>query len=82
MAWRGFFFDLGTCMCQNIKCSGRGSGCGSGEPMRASREAQTRSRERPALERGGLSPEGASGPRARRSLARGGVWPSSEVESR
>jgi hypothetical protein len=32
------------------------------------------------LERGGESPEGASGPRARRRLARGGVRPSSEAE--
>jgi hypothetical protein len=68
-AWRGFIFDLGACMCQNIKCSGRGSRYGGGEPVRASSEADTRSR-------------GGSGPRARRSLARGGVQPSSEAESR
>jgi hypothetical protein len=35
-----------------------------------------------SLERGGVSPEGASIPRARRSLARGGVQPSSEAEFR
>jgi hypothetical protein len=33
------------------------------------------------LERGGDSSEGASGPRARRRLARGGVRPSSEAEN-
>jgi hypothetical protein len=35
-----------------------------------------------ALERGAVSPEGASSPRARWSLTRGGVQPLSEVESR
>jgi hypothetical protein len=75
--WRGFAFDLGVCMCQKIKCSGRGSG----EPVRASSEAESRSRGCLALERDGVSPEGASSPRARRSLARGGVQPSSEAES-
>jgi hypothetical protein len=49
-------------LCQNIKCSGQGSGCGSSEPVRA-------------------SSEGASSPRARQSLARGGVQPSNEAES-
>jgi hypothetical protein len=39
-------------------------------------------RVRPTLERGGVSPEGASDPRARRSFARGGVRPSSEAEFR
>jgi hypothetical protein len=33
-----------------------------------------------ALERGGDSPEAASGPRARRRFTKGGVRPSSEVE--
>jgi hypothetical protein len=33
-----------------------------------------------SLERGGVSPKGASSPRTRRSLTRGGVQPSSEVE--
>jgi hypothetical protein len=37
-------------------------------------------RGRPALERGGTSPEGASGPRARRNLARGGDRSSSEAK--
>jgi hypothetical protein len=106
-AWRRFVFDLGAYMCQNIKCSGRGSRCGSGEPMRAlseaeslleggvwpSSEAESHPRGRPALERGeispeeasslergGISPEGVTSPRARWSLARGGVQPSSEAE--
>jgi hypothetical protein len=39
-------------------------------------------RTRESLERGGVSPEGASIPRARRSFARGGVHPSSEAEFR
>jgi hypothetical protein len=59
-AWRGFAFDLGACMCQNIKDPSQGSRYGGGEP-------------RENLERGGDSLEGASGPRARRRLARGGV---------
>jgi hypothetical protein len=50
--------------------------------MRASSEAGSRSRGCLALERGGASPEGASNPRVRRSLTRGGVQPSSEAESR
>jgi hypothetical protein len=37
-------------------------------------------RAREALERGGTSPEGATGPRARRGLTRGGVLPSSEAD--
>jgi hypothetical protein len=48
--------------------------------MRASSEAETRSRGCLALERGGTSPEGASSPRAKRNLTRGGVQPSSEAE--
>jgi hypothetical protein len=79
-AWRGFIFDLGACMCQNIKCSGRGSRYGGGEPVRASSEADTRSRGGLALERGGASPEGASSPRARRSLVSAVLCPSSETE--
>jgi hypothetical protein len=47
--------------------------------MRASSEAETRSRGCLALERGGTSPEGASNPRAKRNLTRGGVQPSSEA---
>jgi hypothetical protein len=39
-------------------------------------------RTRESLERGGVSPEGASSPRARWSFARGGVQPSSEAEFR
>jgi hypothetical protein len=80
---------------QNIKCPSRGSGCGSGEPARASSEEESRPRRRPALERDGVSPEGASVPRARWTLTRGGrpalkrdrvspkggAQPSSEAES-
>jgi hypothetical protein len=66
--WHGFVFDLGACMCQNIKCSGRGSGCGSGEPVRASSEAESRSRGCLALERGGVSLEGVSSPRVRSEM--------------
>jgi hypothetical protein len=53
--WRGFVFHLGACMCQNIKCFGRGSRWGAASPWE---------------------------PRVRRSLARGGIQPSSEAESR
>jgi hypothetical protein len=67
---------------QNIKCSGRGSGCGSGEPTRASSEAESHLRGRLALERGRISPEVSSSPRARRNPTREGIQPSSEVESR
>jgi hypothetical protein len=58
-------------------------------------EAEFRPRGRPALDRGGVSPEGASNPRlrrsfargassprSRRSFARGGVQPSIEEEFR
>jgi hypothetical protein len=48
--------------------------------MRSSSEAEPRSRGRPAPERGGTSLEGASSPRARRNLTRGGDQPSSEAE--
>jgi hypothetical protein len=48
--------------------------CGGG-PTRASSEAESRPRVRIALERGGVSPEGASDPRARRSFARGDSSP-------
>jgi hypothetical protein len=68
-------------LCQNIKCFGQGSGCGSGEPTRASSEAESHLRGRPALERGGIPPEGASSPRALWSLTRGGVRPSSAAKS-
>jgi hypothetical protein len=63
--------------------------------VRASSEAESCPRGRLALERGGVSPEGASSPLARRSLTegassplarrsltRGGVQPSSEAECR
>jgi hypothetical protein len=48
--------------------------------MRSSSEAEPCSRGRLALGRGGTSPEGATGPRARRKLTRGGDQPSSEAE--
>jgi hypothetical protein len=70
-------------LCQNIKCSGRGSGCGSGEPARASSEVESHPRGRPALERGEVLPEGGvqpsseaeSHPRGRQALERDGVSP-------
>jgi hypothetical protein len=74
-AWRRFVFDLGACRCQNIKCSGRGSRYGGGETARDSSEAEPHPRGRPALERGGDSPVGASSPRARQNLTRGGRPP-------
>jgi hypothetical protein len=63
---RGFVFDPGTCMCQNIKCSGWGSRYGGGEPVRASSEAETRAR--------GVRPSSEA------ELTRGGIPPSSEAE--
>jgi hypothetical protein len=39
-------------------------------------------RTRESLEQGGDPPKGAHSPRVRRSPARGGAWPSSEVEFR
>jgi hypothetical protein len=79
--------------CQSIQCSGRGSWCGvmglrrprarrrlAQGCIRPSSEVEVRPRGRQALERGGGSPEGASGPRARWRLTRGGVRPSSEAE--
>jgi hypothetical protein len=78
---------------QSIKCSSQGSGRGCRELGATSSKAKIRPRGRPALERGGDSPKGASsprarwrshgaasGPRARRRFARGGVRPSSEAE--
>jgi hypothetical protein len=50
--------------------------------VRASSEAETRSRGRLALERGETTSEGVSSPRARRSLTQGGVRPSSGAEFR
>jgi hypothetical protein len=43
--------------------------------VRASSEAEPHPRGRPALERGGTSPEGAFSPRARRNLTRGVTSP-------
>jgi hypothetical protein len=68
-------------LCQNIKCSGWGSGCGSCEPAWASSEEESHPKGCPALERGGIPPEGASGPRAMRSLGGMEVHPSSKAES-
>jgi hypothetical protein len=47
--------------------------------VRASSEAEPHPRGRPALKRGGTSPEGASDPRARRSLGGTVVYPLSEA---
>jgi hypothetical protein len=55
--------------------------CGGG-PTQASSEVESHMRVRIALERGKVSPEGASSPRARRIFARGGVQPLSEAEFR
>jgi hypothetical protein len=79
---RGFVFDLGACMCQSIKDPSRGSRYGGDEPVRASSEAETRSRGRLAPELGGALLEGTSGPRARWSSVSVGSCPSSEEESR
>jgi hypothetical protein len=49
---------------------------------RPSSEAESRPRWRPALERGGVSPEGAPSPRARRSVGGTALRPSSEAEFR
>jgi hypothetical protein len=46
----------------------------------SSSETITRSRGRSALDRGGIPPEGATDPRARWNLTRGGDRPSSEAE--
>jgi hypothetical protein len=67
--------------CQSIQCSGRGSWCGvmglrrprarrrlARWCIRPSSEVEVRPRGRQALERGGGSPEGATGPRARRRI--------------
>jgi hypothetical protein len=77
--WRGFVFDLGVCECQCIKCPCRGSRYGGGGPVRSSSEIEPRSRGRSALNREGASLEGASSPRARRNLTRGGDQPPSEA---
>jgi hypothetical protein len=53
--------------------------CGGG-PTRASSEAESRPRVRIALERNGVSPEGASSPQARRSFSVTAPSPSSEAE--
>jgi hypothetical protein len=45
-------------------------------------DAEPHPRGRPALERGGTSPEGATGPRARRSCTGTAPYPSSGVEFR
>jgi hypothetical protein len=69
-------------MCQKNKGPGRGSRYGGGEPVRASSEAETRSRGRLVHERGEDLLEGASSPRARWSFIGAGPCPSSKVESR
>jgi hypothetical protein len=50
--------------------------------MRSLSEAETHSRGRPALERGGTPLEGATSPRARRRFAGAAPRPSSEAEFR
>jgi hypothetical protein len=47
--------------------------------VRSSSETEPCSRGRSALDRDGSPLEGASSPRARRNLTRGGDWPSSEA---
>jgi hypothetical protein len=48
--------------------------------VRASSEAEPHPRVRLALERDRTAPEGATSPRARQNLTRGGDQPSSEAE--
>jgi hypothetical protein len=81
-AWHGFVFDLGAYMWEQRAHEGleRGGVFARGGVWPSS-EAESHPRGRPALERGGNSPEGASSPRARRNLTRGGDQPSSEAES-
>jgi hypothetical protein len=66
VGWRGGDSPLtrAPALCQNIKCSGRGNGCGSGGPVRASSEAESRPRGRPALERGRVPAVRRCAPRA------------------
>jgi hypothetical protein len=55
---------------------------GDGRPVIPSSETKTGSRARSALECGGTSPEGATGPRSRRSCTGAAPCPSSEAEFR
>jgi hypothetical protein len=48
--------------------------------VQLSSEAESRPRGRPSLEGGGVSPEGASSPRARRSFGGTASGPSSKVK--
>jgi hypothetical protein len=80
LARRGFVFDPGAYKCQSIKCLCRGSRYGGSELVRSSSEAEPHPRGRPALERGGNSPEEVTGPRARRRFAGAVPRPSSEEE--
>jgi hypothetical protein len=50
--------------------------------IQPSSKAESRPRGRPALERGGVSPEGASNARARRRFVSAALYPSSEMEFR
>jgi hypothetical protein len=50
--------------------------------VQPSSEAELHARGRPALERGGTSPEGASSPRVRRGFVSATLCPSSEAEFR
>jgi hypothetical protein len=69
-------------LCQNIKCSGRGSGCRRGGPASASSETESHPRGRPALERGGVPPEGAVQPSSEAESHPRGVQHSSEAKFR
>jgi hypothetical protein len=75
---RGLVFDPGACKVQSIEFPCRGSGYGGGDEP--SSEAGPHPRGRPALERGGTSPEGATSPRARRKSTGAVPRPSSEAE--
>jgi hypothetical protein len=78
----GFVFDSGACKCQSINAPLEGSRYGGGEHVRPSSEAEPHPGGRPALERRGTSPQGATGPRASRKFASAVMWHSSEAEFR
>jgi hypothetical protein len=85
--WWGFTLDLGACgVPAHLMLWSGGTGAASwargGGPTLASSEAEFRPRGRPALERGGVSPEGAPSPRAKWSFGVAAPGPSSEAEFR
>jgi hypothetical protein len=57
-----------------------GESAGAADPREPSSEAESHSRGRPALERGGVSLEGTSSSRARQSFGGMALGPSSETE--